>query len=65
MTEKKKGRVEDSKVSTSVEFTMAVYLHFKERGYEPDIALQLTQITVLDLRLYDIMQSIDTIVNNS
>jgi hypothetical protein len=62
MTERK-PRPEDSKVETAIEFTIAVYRDFKERGYEPDIALRLTQIAVLDLRLYDIMRSLDTIAD--
>ena len=56
-------RVEDGKVSTAVEFTVAVYRDFKDRGFEPDLALALTQIAVLDLRLYDIMKSCDTIAD--
>jgi hypothetical protein len=61
MNEKK--RVEDSRVSTSVEFTIAIYRDFKNHGFEPELAAQLTQIAVLDLRLYDIMRSLDTIAD--
>jgi hypothetical protein len=64
MTDNKpKQRVEDNKVSTSVEFTIAVYRDLKDRGFEPELALRLTHIAVLDLRLYDIMKSCDTIAD--
>lgn len=63
MTEHRKPRPEDSKVGTAVEFTIAVYRDFKDRGFEPELALRLTHIAVLDLRLYDIMESCDTIAD--
>jgi hypothetical protein len=56
-----KKRVEDSKAATSAEFVVAIYRDFKDRGFEPELAIKLAQIAVLDLRLYDIMQSLDTI----
>jgi hypothetical protein len=58
-----KKRQEDSKVLTSIEFVIAVHKEFEERGCEPELALRLTQATILDLRLYDIMLSLDTLVN--
>ena len=57
----KKTRPEDSKVSTSVEFVLAVFDAFVEREVPPDAARALTAITVLDLRLYDIMRSLDAL----
>lgn len=59
---KKEPRPEDRKVDTSVEFVVEVYRQFKERGFPLDVALALTAIVVGDLRLYDIMKSVDTVV---
>jgi hypothetical protein len=63
MNDEKKPRPEDRKVGTAVEFTVAVYRDFKDRGFPPEVALALTHIAVLDLRLYDIMKSCDALAD--